>query len=155
MKKYITILALWASAVMADGYGQMAVGENQEHPTGIGPVIITYSLDWTPFLSMPWTRMTSRLNSSLNCSIPMHEALHDFFGLAPEKRVETFEGVGDVETLVFYPQQLPVDIPGPQPAGRASSALERFGWRLRISWAFILETLGLHKSGQAFHNLPA
>jgi len=42
----------------------------------------------------------------LMLTVPAYAALGDFYMQEPERRVETFEGVGDVETVVFYEDRL-------------------------------------------------
>ena len=38
----------------------------------------------------------------LMLSAPAYDAIGDFYMQEPERRTETFEGVGEVETVVFY-----------------------------------------------------
>ena len=42
----------------------------------------------------------------LMLSAPAYEAIGDFYMQEPERRTETFEGVGEVETVVFYEDRL-------------------------------------------------
>ncbi len=83
---------------------------------------------------------------------PMFSAMRDFFGLSPERRKEVFEGVGEVETLVFYPRNLapPEETSLPRDPG----ALKKLAWRMEISMRFAAEKLGLTKFEGEFKNLP-
>ncbi len=85
---------------------------------------------------------------------PLFTAMRDFFGLAPERRQESFEGVGEVETLVFYPKQLPEDISRPQMAQGPKGLLHKLGWRAEISLGFLWDMLGFRKFAGEFKNLP-
>jgi hypothetical protein len=42
----------------------------------------------------------------LMLSAPAYEAIGDFYMQEPEHRTETFDGVGEVETVVFYEDRL-------------------------------------------------
>jgi len=83
---------------------------------------------------------------------PMYTTLVDFYGLSPERRTETFEGVGEVETLVFYPNRLndqTIEIEKVRPAFQA-----RLAWWLKTTSQTFLDLLGLRKIKGAFNNLP-
>jgi len=76
---------------------------------------------------------------------PAYAACADFYTLEPERRTEDFEGVGAVETLVFYDtslagvlNQVPPDEPPP-------SLPENIGWKLKMHGRTLLELLGLRK----------
>jgi hypothetical protein len=84
---------------------------------------------------------------------PMYEYMGEFYGLEPERRQEEFEGVGQVETLVFYPAALPDSTRALEPP-KPPSLLQRLAWRYRISRDFVLERLGLRKFKGAFRNVP-
>ncbi len=82
---------------------------------------------------------------------PLYKSMRDFFGLEPERRKEAFEGVGEVETLVFYPNRLPsiINTEHPQPAGLS----EKLAWRAEITAGTMLEFLGIKKDQGEFKNL--
>jgi len=76
---------------------------------------------------------------------PVYARMDGFYGLSPEQRKETFEGVGDIDTLVFYTEGLinhshhshaPIDKP---------SILDKFIWRLELSYKFVFDFLRFHK----------
>jgi len=85
---------------------------------------------------------------------PLFSSMRDFFGLTPEKRMEHFEGVGDVDTVVFYPggviDQLRKDLPGTEPA----AAKDKLSWRIRMFFVTLADLLRLKKFKGDFHNLP-
>jgi hypothetical protein len=84
---------------------------------------------------------------------PMYRTFVDFYGLAPEKHTETYEGVGQVETVVFYPRPLletsrTVDEIAP------TSRSERSWWNLRLRLRTFRDRLRVFKHRGAFRNLP-
>jgi hypothetical protein len=82
-------------------------------------------------------------------SRPMYQASGGFFGLPAEQRREKFEGVGEIDTFVFYPEKGPGDAaPGPN-GGRG-----RVSWRWSLSWNFLLEYMGIRKIPGIFRNFP-
>lgn len=86
---------------------------------------------------------------------PMFALMKDFHGLQPERITETFEGVGEVETLVFYPRQFPkqvLTIPAEPPP---PSLLEKLRWRGEISLKVIGDFLGMTKYSGTFKNVSA
>jgi hypothetical protein len=86
---------------------------------------------------------------------PMYVSMKDFYGLEPERRRESFEGVGDVETLVFYPGDVIQNLEKIQEEKPRASWAEKMAWRWRISWRTLFELLGLKKIRGAFNNMPA
>jgi len=85
---------------------------------------------------------------------PVYKSFVDFFGEEPEHRVEQFEGVGEVQTLVFYPGSM--SRLKEQEGGRSKvSFLGKLAWTARLEWGQLLELLGIRKTGGAFNNLPA
>ena len=85
---------------------------------------------------------------------PMFACVKDFFGLEPERRTESFEGVGEVETLVFYPDDIQPRTTVSTTDGD-SSTLAKLLWRFRISVRAIWDVYGLGKYKGIFRNLPA
>ncbi len=87
----------------------------------------------------------------------MYNTIKDFYGLQPERYKETFEGVGEVETLVFYPKHLghkietlTLQIPHVQ----RPSFLDKVRWRLEITYKTIFDLLGLVKWKGTFDSVP-
>ena len=104
----------------------------------------------------------------LKNSVPSHEYLmmtdesyknfEDFYGVQPEHRIEQFEGVGDVETLVFYPAELLKRMPSitsETTAVRRVPLSERVMWTSRLVGRAIVDLLGISKVKGTFGNLPA
>ena len=86
---------------------------------------------------------------------PLFVTLGDFFGLDPERRTESFEGVGEVETLVFYPSHLGDELETVRPEEVRPSILARAYWAVKTMCQTILDLGGLRKIKGAFNNLPA
>ncbi len=79
---------------------------------------------------------------------PMLNSIKDFFGLQPERRHETFEGVGEIETIVFYPDQLPLKSREDGTQARlifTSTFLDRLAWRILLSYHTVLDRFRLAK----------
>ncbi|MBI5472264.1 MAG: DUF2652 domain-containing protein [Ignavibacteriae bacterium] len=85
---------------------------------------------------------------------PTFTRIKDFFGLEPERRKESFEGVGEVETLVFYPTNLQ-HLQSQAGNGSTSSALAKLLWRVKITVRTIWDLIGLGEYRGTFRNLPA
>lgn len=103
-------------------------------------VILVHRMLKNSVPSKEYVMMTDRL----------YKNMRDFFGLEPERRTEAFEGVGEVETLVFYPAHLPgarKTEPLP-PAG----LVEKLAWRAEITSGFVMDYLGLKKDEGEFKN---
>jgi hypothetical protein len=103
----------------------------------------------------------------LKNSVPSHEYVmmtdesyknfEDFYGVQPERRVEQFEGVGDVETLVFYPAELlkrSPSIASETPSLRRVPLSERVMWTSRLVARTVMDLLGIAKVKGTFDNLP-
>jgi hypothetical protein len=86
---------------------------------------------------------------------PTFALMKDFHGLQPERFTETFEGVGEVETLVFYPHQLPKPVV-PTPAEiPPPSWFDKLRWRWEISVKALGDLLGFSKYSGTFKNASA
>ena len=88
-------------------------------------------------------------NEYLMMTEPAYTACTGFYDQEPERRTEAFEGVGEVETLVFYKtalaaalESLPA-VPPPPPLRK------NIGWKLKMHGRTILELLGLRKKKAA------
>lgn len=78
---------------------------------------------------------------------PAWEAFGGFYALEPERRMEAFEGVGELETLVLYDQDLaPVLARQPTPV-LAPTRTDTLGWKLKMHGRTILELLTGRKPG--------
>jgi len=86
---------------------------------------------------------------------PMFDTLESFYGLEPERRKEIFEGVGEVETLVFYLSNLKEELETIDPEVLRPSVALRIAWWLKTAAQTLLDLAGLRKIKGAFNNLPA
>jgi len=77
---------------------------------------------------------------------PMYNAFGDFFDLQPERRTERFEGLGEVEVLVFYPQGIAENWQPEKGKSPPASFVDRMAWRIKISLPFLLEAIGMRRS---------
>ncbi len=84
---------------------------------------------------------------------PVYTSLKEFFGLQPERYVESFEGVGDVETLVFYPHQI---VAGTPIASEKTDTtfVEKLMWRLQMTMTTFLDVSRLRKFKGTFNSVP-
>ncbi len=82
-------------------------------------------------------------NEYLMMTDPAYAACTDFYNLEPERRTEHFEGIGEVETLVFYDTSLASaleQVPADPPPLRKT-----VGWKLKMHGRTMLELVGLRK----------
>lgn len=89
---------------------------------------------------------------------PMLNAIEDFFGLQPEHRQETFEGVGTIETVVFYPDQLPLERSEDGTHARRvsiSHSLDKFVWQILLRYHTVLDRFGLEMRARARDGVKA
>jgi hypothetical protein len=84
---------------------------------------------------------------------PVFASVKEFFGLQPERHRESFEGVGEVETLVFYPNQI---IPSTSAIVPKHSATlpGKLKWRLAITLNTLLDVWGVRRVKGEFDSLP-
>jgi hypothetical protein len=85
----------------------------------------------------------------------VYEAFDGFFGIIPEQRKESFEGVGEVKTLVFYTDGLIEEFKAVPETRSDSGFLRMLSWRWEISYKFLLDFLKLKRMKRIFRNLPA
>lgn len=76
---------------------------------------------------------------------PAYEAGGGFFDLTPEFRTEMFEGVGEVETLVFYQPEMAPLVAAVEDVQPAPSLWELCRWKLRMHAHTLGELLGLRR----------
>ncbi|MCW5894259.1 MAG: DUF2652 domain-containing protein [Bacteroidetes bacterium] len=84
---------------------------------------------------------------------PTYEALGRFYGLEPELRVETFDDVGELGTVVFYPSQMQRQFEPPTVAPGAS-LFGKARWRSFITYKTLIDVAGLSKDTDKFDGLP-
>ena len=85
---------------------------------------------------------------------PVFKSFVDFYGLNPERRTEAFEGVGNVETLVFYPKGLGEVIGTTETEEVKPSLGEKLSWISKIVPRGFVDLLGVGRSKATFKNLP-
>lgn len=83
---------------------------------------------------------------------PMYETIGDFYGIVPERRTESFEGVGSIPTVVFYPRQFPKSLS--EPIETHSTLAQKLHWRYVLTKNTILDWLGMLKFKGAFKSVP-
>jgi hypothetical protein len=86
-------------------------------------------------------------------TMPVFNSLKDFFGLQPERYMESFEGIGEVETLVFYPKQIASGLLAVQ--RQAVTPFGKLRWRLEITINTFLDIWGIRKLKGSFDGLPS
>jgi hypothetical protein len=85
---------------------------------------------------------------------PAFSCVKDFHGLAPERTREVFEGVGEIDTLVFYPQPLWGRVPIVPAEVCEASVVEKWKWRWEISYKALADWIGIRKIDGVFDSLP-
>ncbi len=91
-------------------------------------------------------------NEYIMMTDPMYNSMKDFYGLAPERRTEAFEGVGEVETLTFYPRNIRADSTAVQQS--SPSYAQKLLWRIGITINTFRDIWGLEPYKGRFQNLP-
>ena len=89
---------------------------------------------------------------------PMLSSMKDFFGLRPERRSEMVEGIGEIDTIVFYPGQLHRKAEEYRAHSRhifRITFIEKFAWRVQMSYHTVLDRLKLVKTTRALHGMKA
>lgn len=86
---------------------------------------------------------------------PIFERLGDFYALKPQKRKEDCEGIGKVETIVFYPPAELIGLAEIRQNSRQPKFSEKFRLYLQMDAASLLDLLGIRKLQGTFQNLPA
>jgi hypothetical protein len=82
-------------------------------------------------------------------TIPAFNVAGGIEGSRQERRIEQFEGLGRVETIVFTRNQ-------EAGIGRAQDSpglIQRFAWRWVISWRFMTDFLGIDRIRGNFKNI--
>jgi len=78
----------------------------------------------------------------------------DFYGLKPEKYRENFDGIGEVDTQVFYADDI-FNLPGfTQPESVKPSFKERMFWKLKLAPKTLLGFIGIRTMKGNYRNLP-
>lgn len=85
---------------------------------------------------------------------PAYARVKDFYGLTPQRFKETFEGVGEIETLLFYPHSILMRVPIAPVTVPKVSPVDKWKWRWEISYKTLFEWLGIRKIRGVFDGLP-
>ena len=88
-------------------------------------------------------------NEYLMMTDTAYAACTDFYNQEPERRTEAFEGVGEVETLVFYETALTAALEHMPAAEPPPPLRKNIGWKLKMHGRTILELVGLRKKDAA------
>lgn len=86
---------------------------------------------------------------------PVYTNFENFYGLEPERRSEKLEGIGEVETMVFYPSHLASSMQAQEVKTPSPPKLERLSWKLKLACQTFLDLYGIRKIRGVFSNLPA
>ena len=84
-------------------------------------------------------------NEYLMMTDPAYAACADFYSLEPERRTEDFDGVGEVDTLVFYETSLASALADMDEAPPQPPLTQNIGWKLKMHGRTLLELVGLRK----------
>lgn len=85
----------------------------------------------------------------------LYRQVGDFHALTPEKRREEFEGIGKVDTVVFYPTEEMIGVTGLRAQAAPPSLFRKLGNWLMMDVVMVFDLLGIRKLGDNFENLPA
>jgi len=84
-----------------------------------------------------------------------YENFEDFFGIEPKKFTENFDGIGEMDTHVFFADDLS-DIPQIPVSGNVKPTFrERAKWKLKLIPPTLLTMLGINTIKRNFRNIPA
>ena len=84
---------------------------------------------------------------------PMFAAFVDFYGLTPERFKQEFDGIGEVETLVFYPSPLLAATQNVHVESPVPSLSKTFAWKVKMHSRTLFDLLGIHTIKGTFNNL--
>lgn len=85
----------------------------------------------------------------------VYSRIGDFYQLQPEIRKENCEGIGKIETAVFYPPAELIGLVEIRKEVAQPKFLDKLGWYLRLDWIGLLDILGIRKLPGKFQHLPA
>jgi class 3 adenylate cyclase len=104
------------------------------------------------------------LHRLLKNSVPSHQyilmtevaysSLPDFYGQRPELHKERVEGIGEVNTVVFYPENILQHPEFDKPERIVPSFIERLRWFVKLMTCTILGRSGLIKIRGKFDDIP-
>jgi hypothetical protein len=84
----------------------------------------------------------------------LYRQFGDFYALKPEKRREEFEGIGKLETVVFYPPEELIGVAGIRAKLAPPSFSRKLANWLRMDFDTVMDLAGLRRLGDKFQNLP-
>ncbi|MGH2574306.1 MAG: DUF2652 domain-containing protein [Ignavibacteria bacterium] len=94
-------------------------------------------------------------NEYVMMSRPVYTNFVDFYGLQPEHRKESFEGIGEIDTVVFYPENIIQSSELLHEKKSSPSLKDRIAWMARIVPRTFLDLFGIVKIKGTFNNLPS
>ncbi|KAA0222056.1 DUF2652 domain-containing protein [candidate division KSB1 bacterium] len=116
--------------------GEVAIERIQTFEKLFGlDVILVHRLLKNPLSAREYILMTD----------PIFRQFGDFYELRPEKCKVNCEGIGKVETHVFYPPAELSGAAGNRTEKPSASFLQKLRWTAKLDGKFFLELLGLHK----------
>ena len=83
-----------------------------------------------------------------------YENFEDFYGIEPRKFRENFEGIGEMDTNVFFGDDLTNAQQVPSPELSKPTGWQRFKWKLKIVPPTLLTILGINTIKGNFRNIP-
>lgn len=92
-------------------------------------------------------------NEYIMMSKSMFTCCESFYGLEPEKRTEDFEGIGKIDTLVFYSDAIR-KTPGYDPYKKKPSLIQKLIWLFGMGPRTYLDIFGIIRIHGSFNNLP-
>jgi len=84
-----------------------------------------------------------------------YEKFVDFYGIEPKKFRENLEGIGEMDTQVFFGEDLTNAQQLPRPKLSKPAFWERFKWKLKIVPPTLLTYIGINTIKGDFKNIPA
>ncbi len=83
-----------------------------------------------------------------------HSNFVDFYGLQPERFKENFKGIGEVDTVVFYPDEIIKKKEGSEPDVSGLSNRDRMKWKFTLLYDTIRDLFRIKKIRGSFNNIP-
>jgi len=85
----------------------------------------------------------------------VYSSLTDFYGLKPEFHKENFEGIGEVNIVVFYPENILKYSEFEKPERTVPSFIERLTWFVKLMTRTISDFSGISKIMGKFSNISS
>jgi len=122
--------------------GEVAIERIQSFEKLFGlDVILVHRLLKNPLPAREYVLMTEEI----------YRELGGFHELQPERCRVNCEGIGRVETLVFYPPAELIGVAASRSAARQPSFLQKLRWIVQLDWGFVRSVLAGHKQKTPVH----